>query len=182
MLEDHRHPLATQTAKARAVGLRDVGALLPGELSGGMVKRVALARAMILRPQVLLCDEPFSGLDPISAKRIEILLQRVNRQLGVTIVAVSHDVPSTLRMADHVVILLPDGAFEGTLDELRRIPDPRLASFLSLDMYAEATSGDKAIERAPDFYGPRGPRWGRGTRTGEPVSGDGIEGLSWSNE
>jgi len=117
-----------------SVGLSDVDHLLPGELSGGMTKRVALARAIIREPSLLLCDEPFSGLDPVSSKRIEILLQEINRERDVTIIAISHDVASTMRMADHVVVLLPDGAIEGAPCDLQRSVDPRVASFLSLDL------------------------------------------------
>jgi len=136
-----------------------------------------------LRPEVLLCDEPFSGLDPISVKRIEYLLSGVNRDLGVTIVAVSHDVGSTLRMADHIVILLPDGTFEGTLDELRAVPDPRLVSFLSLDLEEETARGDHEIERAPQMNSDSDA-----FRHGRPQAPDGTaerskprtDGLSWS--
>lgn len=117
-------------ARLAAVGLADVDELLPGQLSGGMVKRVAVARATMMRPLVLLCDEPFSGLDPVSAKRIERLLVSINREHGITVLLVSHSVASTLRIADHVLILLPEGPIEGTLETLRRHPDPRVAAFL----------------------------------------------------
>jgi phospholipid/cholesterol/gamma-HCH transport system ATP-binding protein len=125
-----------------AVGLQNVDALLPGQLSGGMVKRVALARAIIREPVILLCDEPFSGLDPISARRIEALLVDVNRRHGVTLVVVSHSIPSTMRMADHVVVLVPDGAVEGSPAELRASTDPRIVAFFS--------DGEDATVAAPD--------------------------------
>jgi phospholipid/cholesterol/gamma-HCH transport system ATP-binding protein len=114
-----------------AVGLQNVDALLPGQLSGGMVKRVALARAIVREPVILLCDEPFSGLDPISARRIEALLVDINQRRGVTLIVVSHSIPSTMRMADHVVVLLPDGPVEGTPAELQASSDPRIVAFLS---------------------------------------------------
>ncbi len=114
-----------------AVGLQNIDALLPGQLSGGMVKRVALARAIVREPVILLCDEPFSGLDPISARRIEGLLVDINRRRGVTLIVVSHSIPSTMRMADHVVVLLPDGPVEGTPAELQTSTDPRIIAFLS---------------------------------------------------
>ncbi len=88
------------------MGLADVDELLPGQLSGGMIKRAALARAIITKPEILLCDEPFSGLDPISVKRIEALLRRINRQLQITMLVSSHHIPSTMRMADQVLLLL----------------------------------------------------------------------------
>jgi len=118
-------------ATLAAVGLKDVDALLPGQLSGGMVKRAALARAITMRPVILLCDEPFSGLDPISVKLIERLLARVNDQLHATMLVVSHHIASTMRLADWVVLLLPDGAVQGAPEELRRSTDPRVAGFLS---------------------------------------------------
>ena len=113
-----------------AVGLSGVDDLLPGELSGGMLKRVALARAIIRKPEVLLCDEPFSGLDPASTKRIERLLVRTNRQFGSTMLVVSHHIPSTLRMADQILLLLPDGAVVGAPQELTASADRRVTSFL----------------------------------------------------
>jgi phospholipid/cholesterol/gamma-HCH transport system ATP-binding protein len=117
-----------------AVGLHDVDRLLPGELSGGMVKRVALARAIIRSPAVLLCDEPFSGLDPISIKRIEVLLTQINRMRGITTLVVSHDIDSTMRMAEHVLLILPGGCFEGAPEELRASDDPRVRAFLDRDL------------------------------------------------
>jgi phospholipid/cholesterol/gamma-HCH transport system ATP-binding protein len=114
-----------------AVGLDDVDALLPGQLSGGMVKRVALARAIIQRPVILLVDEPFSGLDPISTRRIEGVLLEVNRKFGMTMVVVSHDVPSTMRMADWIVLLLPERAIEGEPRALAAGTDREVAEFLT---------------------------------------------------
>ncbi len=120
--------------RLEAVGLRDVDGLLPSQLSGGMVKRVSLARAIIRSPAVLLCDEPFSGLDPISSKRIEALLTDINRRRGITTVVVSHDIDSTMRMAETVLLLLPDGFFQGSPAELRASDDPRVRAFLSHDV------------------------------------------------
>jgi phospholipid/cholesterol/gamma-HCH transport system ATP-binding protein len=122
--------------RLEAVGLRDVDALLPSQLSGGMVKRVSLARAIIRNPAVLLCDEPFSGLDPISSKRIETLLVNVSRSRGITTVVVSHDIDSTMRMAEHVLLLLPGGYVHGAPAELRASDDPRVRAFLSDDVDA----------------------------------------------
>jgi phospholipid/cholesterol/gamma-HCH transport system ATP-binding protein len=96
-----------------------------------MIRRAALARAIIRQPEILLCDEPFSGLDPISVKRIEALLQRINRQLNVTMLVSSHHIPSTMRMADQVVLLLGEQAVSGAPAALCRSPDPRIAGFLS---------------------------------------------------
>jgi len=102
-------------------------------LSGGMLKRAALARAIMLDPVILLCDEPFSGLDPLSVRLIERLLAGVNDRLHATMLVVSHHIASTMRLADWVVLLLPDGAVQGSPEEIRRNPDPRVAAFLDED-------------------------------------------------
>ena len=120
--------------RLEAVGLHDVDGLLPSQLSGGMVKRVALARAIIRNPAVLLCDEPFSGLDPISTRRIERLLTGLNRTRGMTTLVVSHDVDSTMRMAARVLMLLPGGHVSGAPAELRASADPRVRAFLSHEL------------------------------------------------
>jgi phospholipid/cholesterol/gamma-HCH transport system ATP-binding protein len=129
-----------------AVGLSDVDDLLPGQLSGGMIRRAALARAIIRKPEILLCDEPFSGLDPISVKRIESLLRRINRQLGVTMLVSSHHIPSTMRMADQVVLLQNAQAVTGSPSELAHNADPRIAGFLNEET---DESIDQAERRAP---------------------------------
>jgi phospholipid/cholesterol/gamma-HCH transport system ATP-binding protein len=113
-----------------AVGLSNVDDLLPGQLSGGMLRRVALARAIMRKPVILLCDEPFSGLDPVSVRLIEGLLARINHILGSTMLVVSHHIASTMRLADHVLLLLPDGPVEGSPAELRQSADPRVVAFL----------------------------------------------------
>jgi phospholipid/cholesterol/gamma-HCH transport system ATP-binding protein len=121
-----------------AVGLDDVDGLLPGQLSGGMVKRVALARAIVQRPVILLVDEPFSGLDPLSTRRIENVLLDVNRRLGITMLIVSHDVPSTMRMASWMVLLLPDRLVEGEPAALARSTDSAVNEFLAPEEAASA--------------------------------------------
>ncbi len=123
-----------------AVGLDDVDALLPGQLSGGMVKRVALARAIIQRPVICMVDEPFSGLDPISTRRIEGMLLDVNRKFGMTMLVVSHDVPSTMRMADWLVMLLPERAVEGEPRALVSGGDREVVEFLTATETVEAAS------------------------------------------
>lgn len=117
-------------ARLEAVGLLDADALLPGQLSGGMLKRAALARALMMDPSHLLCDEPFSGLDPVSQRRIERLLLDVNARLGMTMLVVSHHIPSTLRMADHVVLLLPGHVVAGPPQALLHGDDPLVRAFL----------------------------------------------------
>jgi phospholipid/cholesterol/gamma-HCH transport system ATP-binding protein len=112
-----------------AVGVSDADDLLPGELSGGMLRRVALARAIVRKPQVLLCDEPFSGLDPLSIHRLQELLMQFNRELAMTMIVVSHDIPSTMRMADHVLMILEGRVLEGSPEQLRASGDSEAAEF-----------------------------------------------------
>jgi phospholipid/cholesterol/gamma-HCH transport system ATP-binding protein len=133
--------IATQVStRLESVGLTNVDALLPGQLSGGMMKRVALARATMMKPTILLCDEPFSGLDPVSTSRIEALLIDLNRRHGMTIIAVSHDVGSTMRMADWVLVLLPGKVVQGTPDEIQTSTDPQVAHFLNPMLALSAAS------------------------------------------
>jgi phospholipid/cholesterol/gamma-HCH transport system ATP-binding protein len=114
-----------------AVDLEGVDELLPGQLSGGMTKRAALARALVLKPRLLLCDEPFSGLDPATVRRVEALLLAVNRRFGVTMILTSHHVESTLRIADHVVVLAEGRALEGTAGEIRASAEPVVREFFA---------------------------------------------------
>jgi len=117
--------------KLDAVGLRGAAALMPSQVSGGMARRVALARAIALDPPLLLYDEPFAGLDPISLGTIAHLIRDLNRALGATSIVVTHDVPETFAIADRVY-LLGDGRVVagGTPTELRASQDPYVAQFL----------------------------------------------------
>jgi phospholipid/cholesterol/gamma-HCH transport system ATP-binding protein len=113
----------------KAVGVSDADRLYPRELSGGMLRRVALARAMIRKPEVLLCDEPFSGLDPVSIRHIVTLLMKINRQFAMTMIVVSHDIHSTLRMADRVLMVLKGRVLAGSPAELPLTEDAEAAEF-----------------------------------------------------
>lgn len=113
-----------------AVGLKEAERLLPGEISGGMKKRAALARAMVTEPEILVCDEPFSGLDPIAVRNVEALLVETKERAGVTMILTNHHIGSTLRMADQVVFLAGGSAVSGSVDEFRHNDDPRIAGFL----------------------------------------------------
>lgn len=117
-----------------AVGLDDTGALMPRQLSGGMLRRAALARAIVTDPEILLCDEPFSGLDPVNVRRIESLLVELNHRLGLTMVVTSHHIPSALRMAHQIVFLVDGGAVSGTPAEMRASHDPRVVEFFAAEL------------------------------------------------
>jgi phospholipid/cholesterol/gamma-HCH transport system ATP-binding protein len=133
-----------------AVGLRETGSLYPRQLSGGMARRAALARAIVTDPEIVLCDEPFSGLDPINVRRIEALLVDLKNRLGLTLLVTSHHLASTLRMADRVVFLVDGGAVAGTPADLLRSEDPRLVEFLHAeDAALRPAQGTAAAEGAP---------------------------------
>ena len=118
--------------KLNAVGLRGARDLMPSEISGGMARRVALARAIVLDPALIMYDEPFAGLDPISLGTAAQLIRQLNDTLGITSIVVSHDLDETFRIADQVIILA-DGAVaaQGTPDEVRHSSDPLVHQFVN---------------------------------------------------
>ena len=118
--------------KLELVGLPHAYHLLPSELSGGMRKRAALARALALDPKILFADEPSAGLDPVTTASLDNLLISLQKQLGMTLVVVTHEVSSIKRIADRVVYL-DDGqiSFSGTLDEALSSSLPELQAFFS---------------------------------------------------
>ncbi|HWY96820.1 MAG TPA: ATP-binding cassette domain-containing protein [Steroidobacteraceae bacterium] len=117
--------------KLQAVGLRGAAELMPAELSGGMSRRVALARAIVMDPEILIYDEPFVGLDPISLGVILRLIRRLNDALGITSIVVSHDVQEISTVAD-VVFLLSGGKVvaRGTPQELQSFPSDVVRQFI----------------------------------------------------
>lgn len=123
----------TVTKRLLAVGLPEVEGLLPGELSGGMLRRAALARAIVTNPAILLCDEPFSGLDPPNVQRIESLLHSMCRERGLTLIIATHKLDSALRIADGLVLLLEGAPISGTPSELSKSSDLLIKSFLRPD-------------------------------------------------
>ena len=122
--------------KLDAVGLRGARDLMPGQISGGMARRVALARAIALDPELVMYDEPFAGLDPISLGTAAKLIRQLNDALGITSIVVSHDVQETFLIADQVIILA-DGkvAAQGTPDEVRASSDPLIRQFVGVDLH-----------------------------------------------
>jgi phospholipid/cholesterol/gamma-HCH transport system ATP-binding protein len=124
---------AEVSRRLEAVGLRDTEDLYPRHLSGGMVRRAALARAVVTDPEIVLCDEPFSGLDPINVRRIENLLVELNQRLGLTMLVTSHHLASSLRMADRIIFLVDGRAVSGQTEDLLRSDDPRIVEFLAAE-------------------------------------------------
>ncbi len=118
--------------KLELVGLRDFEDLLPGQLSGGMQKRVALARAIALDPEVVFFDEPTSGLDPIVSSVITKLIADLNRVLGITCIVVTHAVEEAMRIADRIIILYRGKILiQGTPQEIRTSGDPLVQQFIT---------------------------------------------------
>jgi phospholipid/cholesterol/gamma-HCH transport system ATP-binding protein len=136
-LREHRLlPRAAIPARVREalamVDLAGIEALMPAELSGGMRKRAALARALVLEPQALLYDEPTTGLDPVVGAKINHLIRDLQRQLGITSVVVTHDLASAFYVADRIAFLYEGSIrFTGTPEEARAARDPQLHEFLT---------------------------------------------------
>ncbi len=117
--------------KLEAVGLRGALDLIPSELSGGMQRRVALARAIALDPEMIMYDEPFVGQDPIGLGVLLSLVKRLNQALGLTSVVVSHDLQETLSIADHVIMIANTRvAFEGSPQNMQLSEDSLVQQFL----------------------------------------------------
>jgi len=118
--------------KLHAVGLRGARDMMPADLSGGMTRRVALARAMATDPKLMMYDEPFAGLDPISLNQIVNLIRSLNEALGLTSIVVTYDVHEALKVADYVYVI-GDGAIlgKGTPDEVTSSEDPYLKQFVN---------------------------------------------------
>ncbi len=118
--------------KLNAVGLRGAHELMPSEVSGGMARRIALARAIALDPELVMYDEPFSGLDPISLAIAARLIRELNDSMGLTSVFVSHELEQTFAIADHVIILANGKiASQGTPDEVRKSTDPLVSQYVN---------------------------------------------------
>ncbi len=128
--EDLIHDLVLM--KLNAVGLRGAAHLMPAEISGGMARRVALARAIALDPALLLYDEPFAGLDPISLGTIAQIIRQLNDALGATSILVSHDVHESFEICDYIYVLGHGKVIgHGKPADLARTTDPELDQFLN---------------------------------------------------
>lgn len=118
--------------KLNAVGLRGAWDLMPSDLSGGMARRIALARAMALDPELMMYDEPFSGLDPISLGTAAQLIRQLNDSMGLTSIFVSHELEQTFAISDHVIILANGKvATQGTPAQVRLSTDPLVYQYVN---------------------------------------------------
>ncbi len=129
--------------KLDLVGLSGFENFYPSQLSGGMKKRAGLARAMALDPEFLFFDEPSSGLDPVTAAGLDKLILKLRDVFKITIVVVTHELPSLLTISDHVIMLdSGEAIFSGTLDELKKADNPRIKMFLERRPEEETYSPD----------------------------------------
>ncbi len=118
--------------KTGMVGLTGFEHLMPSQISGGMKKRVALARAIAMDPEILFCDEPTAGLDPVMTAVVDVLINDLCKKLGMTAVVVTHDMSSVYRIADHIVMLHQGKMiFEGTVEEIRNSRDLYVKQFIN---------------------------------------------------
>ncbi|MCX8515028.1 MAG: hypothetical protein RL017_240 [Pseudomonadota bacterium] len=118
--------------KLHAVGLFGTQNLMPQELSGGMARRVALARSIALDPELMMYDEPFTGLDPISLNVSATLIQKLNKSLNQTVILVTHDIESTFKIADYIYFMSKDGIIaEGTVDEIKNSTNAMISQFIA---------------------------------------------------
>ncbi|MEJ2478705.1 MAG: ATP-binding cassette domain-containing protein [Acidihalobacter sp.] len=140
--------------KLQAVGLRGARQLMPSELSGGMARRVALARAIAMDPMMIMYDEPFTGLDPITMGTIVSLIKRLNDGLGLSSIVVSHDVPETLSIADQVYVISGGKVVaDGTPDALRENVSPWVRQFLDGEADGPVPFHYPAADYAEDLLG-----------------------------
>jgi len=145
--------------KLNAVGLRGARDLMPSQISGGMARRVALARAIALEPELIMYDEPFAGLDPISMGVAARLIRQLNDALGVTSIVVSHDVAETFSIADRI-ILLANGrvAAQGSPQDLRDSSDPLVRQFVNAEADGPVRFEYPAQDLRSDFLAATGGR------------------------
>ncbi len=137
--------------KLQAVGLRGAATMQPSELSGGMARRVALARAIALDPMLILYDEPFTGLDPISVGVIGNLIRSLNDALGATSIVVTHDVEVSFRIVDFVYLLSAGRIIaQGTPDEIRASTDPYVQQFVRGEVDGPVPFHFPAVDYAAD--------------------------------
>lgn len=134
--------------KLQVVDLAGFENLMPAELSGGMIKRAAFARAVIMDPRVLFCDEPSAGLDPVVASTLDDLILRLREGLGMTIVVVTHELQSVFKIADRVTVLdKGEILFIGTVEELRNDQSERIQNLLNRRSEPELLDPEQYLQR-----------------------------------
>lgn len=145
--------------KLNAVGLRGARNLMPSEVSGGMARRIALARAIALDPDLVMYDEPFSGLDPISLGTAARLIRHLNDAMGLTSIFVSHELEQTFSIADHVIVLANGKvALEGTPDDVRKSQDPLIYQYVNALSDGPVRFHYPGASVEDDFGLPRAPQ------------------------
>ena len=151
-----RHLVLT---RLHSVGLRGARDLMPSELSGGMARRVALARALMMDPMMIMYDEPFTGQDPISMGVLVELIRTVNDALGLTSIVVSHDVHETLAIADHIFILSNGKVVAGgSPEELQHSDSDWVRQFINAESDGPVPFQYPAAEYADDLFNAGGKR------------------------
>lgn len=146
--------------KLNAVGLRNARDLMPSEVSGGMAKRIGIARAIALDPELVMYDEPFSGLDPISLRVAARLIRQLNDSMGLTSIFASHELTETLEIADHVIILDQGKlAFQGNVAEVRASTDPLVFQYINERPDGPVHFHSPAVPLAEDFGSPARSAW-----------------------
>ena len=141
-MDDHAIDQAVKV-RLEQVGLPDTGHLLPSSLSGGMRKRVSLARAIVLEPEVLLFDEPNSGLDPITSDEIDALIARMKVELGITFIVISHDIVGAFAIADKIAMLYNGNLVaEGPPDQILQSEVPIVRRFLARNLDLPELKGE----------------------------------------
>lgn len=134
--------------KLEVVNLAGFEHLMPSELSGGMIKRAAMARAIIMDPKLLFCDEPSAGLDPVVASALDDLILRLRDAMGMSIVVVTHELESVFKIADRVTVLdRGEILFIGSVDELKRSDNERIQNLLHRRAEDESLDTDAYLER-----------------------------------
>ena len=134
--------------KLEVVSLAGFEDLMPSELSGGMIKRAAFARAIVMDPQLLFCDEPSAGLDPVVSAGLDELILSLRDALQMTIVVVTHELESAFRIADRIAVLdRGDMLITGTVDEVKNCTDERVQDLLNRRFDEEALDPDEYLER-----------------------------------
>ena len=134
--------------KLEVVNLSDFEDLMPAELSGGMLKRAALARAIVMDPKLLFFDEPSAGLDPVAAVELDELILRLRDAMGMTIVVVTHELESAFKIADRITVLDQGNILiTGTVDEVKNSDNPRIQSLLHRKPRVDEIDADAYLNR-----------------------------------